>query len=175
MTFPYHWRYVTGNSSSWYSDFAKSLSLFQYICHQLRGWRCRLLSKSALAMTNGILNNASKVFYSGPLATTFINFTLENIIVYLIWEDTTGFWGKTTVLPENDSRGIEVSCHYLTKFHNRESTGDCGPKNDLPSKIQFSDSHCAPFLFHNFSFFCHLSKTISLADSLVSAHQDCIL
>lgn len=31
-------------------------------------------------------------------------------------------------LPENDSKVLRVSCHYLTKFHNRESTGDYGPK-----------------------------------------------
>lgn len=73
-------------------------------------------------------------------------------------------------LPENDSKVLRVSCHYLTKFHNRESTGDCGQINDLPSKIQFSDSHCAPFC-SQFFFFCHLSKTINLADSLVSGHQ----
>lgn len=74
-------------------------------------------------------------------------------------------------LPENDSEVLRVSCHYLTKFHNRESTGDCRQINDLPGKIQFSDSHCAPFC-SQFFFFCHLSKTINLADSLVSGHQD---
>lgn len=59
--------------------------------HQLWGWCCKLLGKSAFAMTNPILNDASEVlFYSGPSATEFINFTPENIIFYLIWEDSTG-------------------------------------------------------------------------------------
>lgn len=42
-------------------------------------------------MMNPILNDASEVlFYSGPSATEFVNFTPENIIFYLIWEDSTG-------------------------------------------------------------------------------------
>lgn len=36
------------------------------------------------------------------------------------------------------------------KFPNRESTGDCGQINHLPSKIQFSESHCGTFYLHFF-------------------------
>lgn len=49
----------------------------------------RLLSKSVSAMTDATLNDASEVlFYSGPFVTKFINFTLENTILYLIWKDS---------------------------------------------------------------------------------------
>ena len=59
----------------------------------------------------------------------------------------------------------------MTKFHNRESTGDSGQINHLPRKIQFSDSHDGTFCLQ-FFFFCHLSETINPADSLVSGPQD---
>ena len=80
------------------------------------------------------------LFYSGPLAKQFINLTLENTVVYLIWEDSSTLDLKMTQKPRHD----------LAKFHSRESTGDYGQRNRLPSKIHFSES--LVLSIHNFYF-----------------------